>query len=219
MSVFFGQNFESFISYVDDFTRADNVTVGSWWSEVSPSTAQGRISGNKLYFPTLEYAPLRWQLQTTTTTQWSRMTLLFGSGSNHDFGFFFRISVASGPAYYVWFQNTSNIVRWGRLSNHGNWTGEFSYTTGTLSINSSHSYGATISGQDAGTVIRIWRDPPPGIYPTNARVWAGDQFPDLVFETDPSNPLNDGLYIGIFAEPSAINTCSVDDWAGGSCDD
>jgi hypothetical protein len=218
MAVFFGQNFESFISHADNFNRADNVTVGSWWSEVSAGAA-ARIYQNKLYFPSLEYTPLRWQLLTTTPAQWQRITISYASGSNHVWGFLFRIPAASGPAYYVSFQNASNIVRWGWVTNHGTFAGDFSYTTGTLPVTSTHSYGVTISGQNAATVIRIWMDIPPDIYPSNTRVWAGDQFPDLVFETDPSTPLNDGLYLGLFADASVVDTFFLDDWAGGSCDD
>jgi hypothetical protein len=199
-------------AFSDDFNRADADALGANWTEISGDID---ISGNAASATTGAYAYVFATYNSPVTTVNQYAYVIFPGGVVEYPQILFRYTNSSSPFYHVEINCYNSITSFYSRSALAGTSTLISEVGTAGSACGGASYGITLTGTGASTVVRIWRNPT-GSTPTSATDWGGDTTPDYTHNTNPgANAVDTGLTIGIGGQQNDPNTVKYDAWGGG----
>jgi hypothetical protein len=177
----------------DDFNRGDNESLGANWTEeagdweIVSNAAKHMLSSN------FQPCFARYSGQAlSATAQYLKVTITAEVNTYPTMAL--RMSAGANPFYGVQFLVTEDQVEWAYYPSPSGSSTEIN--TQALTVTSGDTFGITVEGTGADTVVRVWRNPT-GL-PSSPSNWNGDTTPDVTFTTDPgANAVDSGAYVGI----------------------
>lgn len=173
-------------AFSDDFTRADNDSLGGNWTEadgdidIFSNTARLSEGGFGENFAIYSATAC------TTVNQYVRFTYQTEGGYPQ---IPLRYTNSSTAFYFVEFSNTT--VDWYHKSQIGGTSTQINASSGSISIASGTVIGITVSGTGTSTEVKVWINPGTGTDPTT---WGAAT---ITFTDNPASPVDTGGYVGL----------------------
>jgi hypothetical protein len=199
-------------AFSDDFNRANSTSLGSNWSEIE---GDAEISGNELQMVTGSFGAI-WVPFTgtscTTASQYVRITNTDIVGADY-LRVMFRYTNPSSEFYAVQLECSSGNLEWQHFANDT--ASETVIATGSFGVwAEGNTLAITIIGTGTSTVVRIWRNPTGNTPDSGGTTWGGAA-PGVSFTTDPADPADSGLIVGLGAVQAGASNINVENFFGG----
>lgn len=195
-------------AFSDDFNRANGALGANW----TTSAGAADINSNAYRSNTGSFGNVISVYNTSagSLTQYVRVTL---GVTNIYPWIILRYTDASSPFYAFQVTGTNGLVEWYKFPNAAGSGTLIASATMAGGDMTGQTYGISLSGTGAGTVVNAWRQIT-GI-PSAVGNWNGDTSPDQTFGTPGANNVDTGQLVAIGGQTSLANTMTLEDFFGG----
>jgi hypothetical protein len=200
--------------FSDNFDRADGA-LGANWTAAAGTAA---IFSNTWRQGTGSYGNCFSIYSATacdTVINYGKITFSNNSG---EFGGMVMRYVDASNKFYAFYMDQNAVWTWNTYASAAGGSTELASGDGGT-FTSGDSWGITITGTGASTVIRFWKNPVANTSVSASEWDSGDTTPELTFSgIDPgANNADTGKIIGLTAASSAANNVRLDNFFGGDC--
>lgn len=197
-------------AFSDNFDRADSADLGANWTQSAGAMA---IFSNGLRQSTASYGRIFTIYNTPTTTVQQYIKVQFVNDGGEYPGIVLRYQDGSS-GFYALYHDPSAVWEWSHYAGVGG-SSTLIGTVDTGTFTDGDTYGITIAGVGASTVIRIWKNPTANT-PVSATEWdSGDTTPEGTLADDPSSAADVGTLVGLTAAAGSANAVRLDSFFGG----